>query len=133
MAVSPSSSIHVRGLREFSRAIARAGPDAKKEVRTALRVVAEPVRVDAVAHFSSYGSTPSALKSHAFSAANYRVVVRQRGVAINSRLRKTTGKHPEYGEVQMRRALLIAAAENVALIERGMEHALSRIADHFEH
>lgn len=113
----------VSGYRELLRACDRAGKESKKEVRNALRAVAEPVRLEAVQLFS-----PIDVRS----AANYRVVVRQRGVAVEQRLRKTTGKHPEYGALQMRKALIPALNANVAVVDREMERAIDRIARNFE-
>lgn len=80
------------------------------------------MRAEATRRFTPY---------NARTAANYRVVVRQRGVAVDQRLRKTTGLHPEYGALQMRKALLPALAANQELIERELERALDRVADHF--
>ncbi len=105
------------------RATARTQPAARREVRAALREAADPVRQDATRRFSVIDER---------SAAAYRVVVRQRGVAVESRLRKTTGKHPEYGALQMRKALLPALDDNERQIEHRVEHAIDRIADTFE-
>lgn len=116
-------TVRVRGLREFQRAAARGGKKARAGVRAALREAAEPVRATAVSLFSPV---------NAASAAGYRVAVRQRGVAVESRRRRTTGKHPEYGALQMRTALLPALARHEHDIEARVEHALDRIADHFE-
>ena len=116
-------TIRVHGLREFQRAAARAGKESKTEVRDALRDAAEPVRRDAVRRFSPVDAR---------SAAGYRVAVRQRGVAVEQRLRKTTGRRPDYGSLQMRRALIPALQTNADTVEREVGKALDRIADHFE-
>ena len=116
-------TIRIHGLRELQRAAQRAGKEARKEVRAALRDAAEPVRRDATARFAVVDAR---------SAAGYRVAVRQRGVAVEQRLRKTTGKRPDYGSLQMTRALLPALQANAELIEREAEKAVDRIADHFE-
>jgi hypothetical protein len=116
-------TVRVRGLREFQRAAARAGKESRTEVRAALREAAEPVRSEAVALFTPVDAR---------SAAGYRVAVRQRGVAVEQRLRKTTGRRPQYGALQMTRALLPALKRHEHTIERRVERALDRIADHFE-
>lgn len=118
-----ASTVRLDGYREFQRAVARADKETKRDVREAFREVAEPVRVDAVARMSGIDTR---------SATGYRVVVRQRGVAVEQRLRRTTGKHPEYGRLQMRKALEPALAENEDRIERGVENAIDKIADRFE-
>lgn len=118
-----AQTLRVKGYREFLRAASRAEKESKKEVRAALREVAEPVRAEAASLFETVDPR---------SAAGYRVRVRQRGVSVEQSLRKTTGKHPEFGALQMREALLPALARKEGEIERGMEDAIDRIADHFE-
>jgi hypothetical protein len=118
-----AETLRVRGYREFLRAANKAGPDTKKEVRSAFREVGEAIRAEAVARFSSVDAR---------SAVGYRVAVRQRGVAVEQRRRKTTGLRPDYGALQMRRALLPALRANEAETERRMERAIDRVADHFE-
>lgn len=117
-----AQALRVRGYREFQRAVARADRQTRKAVREELREVGEVVRADAQDLFSDIDAT---------TAAGYRVVVRQRGVSVEQRLRRTTGLHPEYGALQMRRALIPAAEENEDTIEERMERALDRIADRF--
>lgn len=118
-----AQTLRLKGYREFQRAVRRAGKESRTEVRAALREAVEPVRAEAVSRFSLIDAR---------SAAGYRTAVRQRGVAVEQRLRKTTGRHPEYGSLQMRRALLPALASNEELIEQRVEQALDRIANHFE-
>jgi hypothetical protein len=115
--------LRVRGLRELVRATDRAGQESKKAVRGILRAAALHVRVAASELFSRYDTR---------SAAGYRVVVRQRGVAVQQSLRKTTGLRPDYGDLQMRKALLPALRREAAETERQMELAIDRIADHFD-
>jgi hypothetical protein len=119
----PPETLRVRGFREFMRAAARAEKESKKEVRAALRKVAEPVRAEAASLFETVDPR---------TAAGYRVRVRQRGVSVEQSLRKTTGEHPEFGSLQMREALLPALERKEGEIERGMEDAVDEIADHFE-
>ena len=62
-------------------------------MRKALRDVGDIVRHDAQTSFSSVNSR---------SAAGFKTRVRQRGIAVEQSIRKTTGDHPEYGALQMR-------------------------------
>ena len=116
-------TFRVVGYQEFMRATARADKDTKRYVREAFRKVGDSVRLDAVQRFAQYDAR---------SAAGYRTRVRQRGVAVEQSLRKTTGKRGDYGALQMRRALLPALAENQAATEQAFEHAVDQIADRFE-
>jgi hypothetical protein len=113
----------VRGYREFLRATARSTAETKRAVRGALREVGEVVKVDATRRFERFDAR---------SAAGYRVRVRQRGVAVEQSLRKTTGKHPEFGALQMRKALLPALVSKEREVERGFEKAIDKVADTFE-
>ena len=92
-------------------------------MRRALREVGEVVRADAAADFSKYSAR---------SAAGFKVRVRQRGVAVEQSLRKTTGRHPEWGGLQMTKALIPARTRDEEKIEQGFERALGRVADIFE-
>jgi hypothetical protein len=65
------------------------------------------------------------------SAAGYKVRVRQRGVAVEQSLKRTTGLHPEWGAYQMRHALLPALDETAPETDRRMELALDAVAAHF--
>jgi hypothetical protein len=115
-------SVKVSGYREFMRAVSKADKSVRKDVRAALRETAEPVRTEATAMFSI---------TDARSAAGFRVAVRQRGVAVEQRYGRTTGKHPEFGRKQMR-VLRAALASNAPHIEKGVEKAIDKIADRLE-
>lgn len=116
-------TLRVRGYREFLRASDRAGRESKKATRDVLKSVGEIVRVEGARRFTKYDAR---------SAAGYRVRVRQRGVAVEQSLRKTTGKRPDYGALQMRKALLPALVSKEHEVERATERALDTIADHFD-
>ena len=118
-----SSAIRVKGYRECARAARRAGSATNREVRAAFRQVAEPVRAEAVSRFSSIDTR---------SASGYRIAVRQRGVAVEQRLKKTTGRRGDYGSLQMRRALLPALHANEDKIMKGMDEAIEKVADIFD-
>jgi hypothetical protein len=113
----------VTGYKEFIRACDHAGKETKKQVRDTFRKVGDIVKVDAAAKFAAYDVR---------SAAGYRTVVRQRGVSVEQSLRRTTGLHPDYGALQMRKALLPALSEDEPRIEHEFELALDKVADHFD-
>lgn len=115
--------LRVRGYRELLRACQRAEKGTRTEVRRSFRQVGEIVRGDAAEDFSKYSAK---------SAAGFKVRVRQRGVAVEQSLRKTTGKHPEWGALQMTKALLPARARDEAKVEAEFERALDRVARIFE-
>jgi len=115
--------LKVTGYRELLRACQRADRGTRNEVRRAFRQVGEIVRADAAEDFASYSAK---------SAAGFKVRVRQRGVAVEQSLRKTTGKHPEWGALQMTKALLPARARDEALIELQFELALDRVGRIFD-
>lgn len=119
----PTQTRRVKGYREFLRACQRAEKSTNKEMRAALAKAAEPVRAEAARIFEAV---------HARSAQGYRVKVRQRGVSVEQRLRKTTGAHPEFGALQMREALIPALDSNADEIDRGLVNAVDEIADIFE-
>jgi hypothetical protein len=116
------ATLRVEGYRELVRAFATADKEQRRELRATLKQVGDVVRVDAVRRFSPVNSR---------SAAGYRTRVRQKGVAVEQSLRKTTGAHPEWGSYQMRHALLPALMSSEDDTERAMEHAMDRVADHF--
>jgi len=116
-------TLRVKGYRDFVRACDRAGRETKREVRGTLKEVGEVVRRDAEQRFSGVDAR---------SAAGYRVSVRVTGVFVVQRLRKTTGLRPDYGSLQMRRALIPALEQNRRLVEASLEHAIDRVADHFD-
>ena len=119
----PSETLRVHGYREFLRATDHAGKESKRVVRDTLRQVGDVLRVEAQRRFENIDAA---------SAAGYRVRVRQRGVAVEQSIRKTTGRHPEYGALQMRKALLPALVHEQANVENRMERALDTVADHFD-
>lgn len=113
----------VRDLSLFLKACAKAEKDTRTEVRAALRDVGDVVRRESTDRFAPI---------NARSAAGYRTRVRQRGIAVEQSLRKTTGRHPEYGALQMRKALLPAVVSKQDEMNRELERAIARIADRFE-
>ncbi len=117
------ATVRVRGLRQFNRAARLAGPDSRREVRDAFEDVGESVRSEATRRFAPIDRE---------SASAYVVRSRARGVAVESRKRKTSGKRPDFGALQMRLALLPAATVKENETERRLEEAFDRVGDHFE-
>ena len=117
-------ALAVEGYRELLLATAATERRVPKEIRDALRNVGEGVRKDAARLFEQYDER---------TAEGYRVRVRQRGIDVEQSLRKTTGKRPDYGALQMRKALIPAAdkAEGED-IEKRMGEAVDEIADYFD-
>lgn len=115
-----SSTVRVRGLREFQRALAKADKAQRKEIRATFKEVGEVVRADAASRFG---------RIDAGSAAGYRVRVRQRGVSVEQSRRRVTGKRADYGALQMRLALIPAGKEKEPQVVQAFEKALDRIGD----
>jgi hypothetical protein len=118
-----NATIVVKGYKEFLRASKNAGTATNREVRATFREVGEIVRQDAAQRLTKYSTV---------SAAGLKVRVRQRGVAVEQSLRKTTGAHPQYGGLQMRKALLPALAKEEPLVEAKFEEALDKVKAIFE-
>jgi len=120
-----TSTVRVQGLRELQRDFRKLSKDLSKEVREELKKAAEPVRKEAADLFSGISAD---------SASGYRVAVRARGVSVEQRRRRTTGLRPDYGRLQMRRALLPALDAKQDEVVKGLDHMLGRLAgDHGFH
>lgn len=115
-----AEAVRVKGLREFLRATAKADKETKKRIRARFREVGEIVQKDAASRFSRYDGK---------TAAGFKPVVRQRGVTVEQRLRKTTGKRGDFGALQMRRGLIPAVEANQNKIVDEFEKALDELAD----
>lgn len=113
------STVHVRGLRELQRDCAKLSKALAKEVRDELRIVAEPVRVEAVSLLSPLSAD---------SAAGYKVRVRARGVAVEQSRRRTTGRRPDWGARQMRDVLIPALDSKQSEVITGLDRMLGRLA-----
>ena len=118
-----NATLVVKGYKEFLKAAKDAGSVTNREVRAAFRRSGEIVRADAAQRLTKYSTT---------SAAGLKIRVRQRGVAVEQSLRKTTGAHPQYGALQMRKALLPALARNEPAVEAEFEKALDEVKAIFE-
>lgn len=114
-----AETIRVKGLRQLLRATDQADKNTKKLVRDELRKAAEPVRAEAMLRFAQYDPK---------SAARYGISVRRVGtVAVEQRLRRTTGQHPEFGRLQMRKALVPALEHNTERVVGEIDNALERL------
>ena len=111
------ATIEVKGWKELIKASRELPANSRRELRKAFRESGELVRSDAAARFTPIDAR---------SAAGYKVRVRQSGVAVQQSLRKTTGKRPDYGALQMRRALLPALDANEAETMQKLEAALDQ-------
>ena len=89
----------------------------RRDVRAELRHAGDKVREGATQRFDQYDPR---------SAQGYRVRVRQRGVAVEQSIRRTTGKHPQFGTLQMRRALVPSLEANEDETYRSFEEALDK-------
>lgn len=107
-------TVKVEGLRELiARGDTAIDKSKRRLVREGLRDAVQPVRAEASRLFNRYDPK---------SASNYKVVVRRTGaVAVEQRLRKTTGLHPEFSRLQMREALL-----------PGFEHARPAVLENLQ-
>jgi len=94
-----AETVRVKGLRELQRTLRDADKELRLGVRRELREAGEIVRAEAASLFSDHDPR---------SAAGYKVRVRQRGVAVEQSIGRTTGLRPDYGALQMRDALLPA-------------------------
>lgn len=117
------ATLRLDGYREFMVACAQAEPHLRRRAREVFRTVGHSVQRGAASRIAP---------RNARTAAGYKTVVRQRGIAVEQSLRKTTGGHPEWGGIQMRQALMPALEANEAELLRDLERAIDRVADQFE-
>lgn len=115
-----AGSVKVEGLREFQRALAKADPALRREIRAVYREVGDVVKADAASRFSRIDSG---------SAAGFKTRVRQRGVSVEQSRRRVTGKRGDYGALQMRRALVPALGAKQSEVMEGFEQAIDKVAD----
>jgi hypothetical protein len=115
------ATLAVEGYSGLLRATARADKEQKKATRKILEQAGESVRRDAQSFFSPINSR---------TAAGFKTRVRVREIVVGQSLRKTTGKHPEYGRHQMR-VLVRARTLHEDEMMRDLERAFDQVADHF--
>jgi hypothetical protein len=117
------ATIVLDGYTEFQKACREAPKETQKQVRESFRKVGRSVE---------RGASGRIAPKNARTAAGYRTRVRQRGIAVEQSLRKTTGAHPEWGGYQMRHALIPSLDENEPRMIRDLEDAMGEVARHFE-
>jgi hypothetical protein len=111
----------VENYSQFLRATARADKEQKRATRKILEQAGESVRRDAQSYFSRINSR---------TAAGFRTRVRVREIVVEQSVKKTTGKHPEYGSFQMT-VLVRARHLHEDEMMRDLERAFDQVADHF--
>jgi hypothetical protein len=109
--------LRIRGADELERAFKQVRKEVLRGIRPALRLAAEPVRMDAETRFSGFSPR---------SARGYKVRVRMRGVAVEQSLGRTTGTRPDFGSLQMQEALLPALDAKQAVVVRTFEQMVDR-------
>jgi hypothetical protein len=117
------STTAVKNLRPFLKAALKEEKESRKLVRAEYRHVGDIVKEEGARLFGKYD---------AGSAAGFRTVVRQRGVSVEQRKRKTTGTRPDYGALQMRLALLPALDAKEEEVVEAFDRATDAICDHFD-
>src|SRR3954469_6179122 len=117
-----AGTLAVDGYTELLRGLKTADRETRLGVRATLRHAGDATRAAATNRLSAVDTR---------SAAGYKVRVRQRGVAVEQSLKRTTGQHPEWGAYQMRHALLPAAADNAEETDRRMAAPLDLVCAHF--
>jgi hypothetical protein len=123
VARAPSGdTLAVHGVKPLLKGLAQADRKTKFTVRAIIRRTGDAVQTNAAGRFAKYDAK---------SAAGYRTIVRQRGVSVEQKYRKTTGLRPNFGALQMRKALVPAAADKAPETKHAMEIALDEIAQRF--
>jgi 16S rRNA U516 pseudouridylate synthase RsuA-like enzyme len=122
-------------MRELSAAIARAGKDSRRELRAAFVEVAEPVARDAqslaLAKISRMAASPRwSMMRVGVTRTSVYVAPKKRGVTTRG---ADPRRRPNLADLMMDRAMQPALEQNEHEIEAAVEHALDRVADHFNH
>lgn len=128
----PVEPLHIEGLKELSRAFRLADKELIKELRTSLRKVAEPVRVDAE-HLAL-----TEIRRMTLPWSVMRVGVNQREVYVAPKLRgvKTRGRdprrRPNLFDLLLGRSLEPALEHNEGRVVFEVERMLGKIAADWE-
>src|SRR5215471_16955561 len=117
------AALYVRGYKELAQASLLADRKLRSEQRNLFRKVGEPIRNEAQMLLG---------RKYPASAAGLKIRVRQRGVIVEQSLRKTTGKHPEWGKWQMKHALLPAQTDRQQGTLRLMQQTIDEVCDLWE-
>lgn len=115
----------VKGYRDVVKGLKDCEKEERREVRKVLRGTGDAVKAEAAGRFARYDEK---------TARRFRTVVRQRGISVEQSLKKsgaTERRRPNFGELQLDRALEPAAAHQAPATERRMEQALDEISVRF--
>jgi hypothetical protein len=113
-----AEAVKVKGLRELQKALREYDRDLAKEVRERLRDVGRVVQQGAAQLLAPISPA---------SAQTFKVRVRQRGVAVEQSKGRTTGLRPDFGVLQMNRALLPALDAHGSEVEQKLDDMLDNL------
>lgn len=123
-----TAGVRVSGLSDLNRALRRTDRDVRNGIRKELRVVAEPVRIDAeglaVQRISSIGRVWPRMRVGITTDSVY-VAPRNRGTRLAER------KRPNLAPLLMDRAMQPALERHAPEIERELGDVLDRVAENF--
>lgn len=114
-----SSTVRVQGLRELQRDFRKLDKNLAKDLRGELREVGDVVKAEAASNLS---------RLSARSASGLKTRVRARAVAVEQSRRRTTGKRPDWGSLQMNRILVPALDEKQDEVVEKLDRVLGRLA-----
>lgn len=117
--------IRVKGYRELVRAANRADKDTKREVKKTFREVGKIVNEEWRDLLGKLNPQPTR------TIEGLRTVARVRGIAVEERLGRTTGKREDWGKRVKGRGLEALRVKEDEVV-REFEDAMDRVADHFE-
>jgi hypothetical protein len=114
--MAPAATVRLKGLPQLHRALKAVDGDLAKQLDHELKAAAELVAGQARMLFGHISAR---------SAAGFRPRTRGFGRAVVAQSRRrTTGQRPDFGSLQMRRALLPALADKHDDVEHAIEHML---------
>ena len=114
-----AETVRVKGLRELNAALHRIDRDLGKELDKGLLEAGMLIAQNARNRFGVYDQK---------SAMGFRPRMRGFGrLVVEQRYRKKTGQHPEFGSLQMQKALLPARREEEPMLIAGLEGMLDRL------
>ena len=112
-------TVRIKGLRELNSALHRFNRDVGKELDRELLAIGMLIAENARNRFGVYDQK---------SAMGFRPRMRGFGrLVVEQRYRKKTGQHPEFGSLQMQKALLPARREEEPALIAGLEGMLERL------
>lgn len=126
------ATIAVRGLTDLERAFKAAVPETQRELRTALRAVAEPVKNDAEqlarANIRRLGGPWSQMRVGVTQKSVY-IAEKQRGVKSRTDRRR---RRPNLADLLMGRAMEPALERNEALVGAAIQGVLDTVGEAWE-